>query len=621
MAKSTSTPPVGLDPSVLQDALEYARQQDAPAPSGYGKAALRGVPRGVFGTLGAVTDALQSLGNPMDMLVNTALRHGGYEPNPITQVGNDLANRIGPPPTAAGPQLLEAGVAGAVGGAPMGPLGAASGFVGGGTTELGTQLGLPEPVAMLLGLGAGMVPGGIANLRANRGPMGAARVLEETAALDDKTLPQALQSQPSTPGALGVDRMGRTGRAAAVRVAGEGGAPADRIVEAVTRQGEGANDRVLQTVAKVFRQRPQDPNAARRSLERLRASADARNYNDAMLNRNIPLDDEMRFLLDDPVIRRAYAQRAAVAETRVRSNPTTGRTENQPLPPLLDADGQVVRSLPIRALNEIKKGLDDLARPTAPNAKQITEAEAQAAGTRLDRIRGRLTSPDSPDYQPDYAQALAEHQSYSQAMDLIEQGMQSVDGTEIRLGPNRTVTATPEEIQRLVGEAGGKAPFFRLGQLEVIRRRGGTLDAEALKRVEAALPPGRTASDVLAAVSREAERRSTEAAVRGAGRGLRSEQDMNLERSVADVGARRYRPALRDAILSVLRRGQISRLPQPVRTRIAEVTSLPDGPAFDAAAKQLLADLAVLNSIGPTAAAASGLGATAAGTSRGSRRD
>lgn len=631
MAKSTGTPPVsGLDADLVRYAQDYARQVTAPAPTGYGKAALRGVPRGAFGMLQSFANAAQA--NPSYAALDASLAMAGVPgAQPFAQTGEDLANRIAPPPTTTGPAMLEAGVAGGVGGVPFGPLGVASGVAGGLGAQGAAEMG-GGPVAQLLaGLAAGMIPGGIASLRANRGPQGAAHVMQETAALDDKTLPQALQSQPSTPGALGIDRMGRTGRALATRVAGEGGAPADELLAAVTQQGEGAGDRVLAEVSKAFRTRPRDPNVALREVRRAAQAADARNYTPAMLSREIPIDTELAFLLDDPVIQRAYAAREQVAQTRV-SGPM-GAPTNEPLPPLYEitvdpATGQprasLASSLSIRALNEIKKGLDDLARPAADGSKQITQAQAQAAQTRLTRIRERLTDPKSPTYQPDYAQALAEHAGIMRGADATKAGWQAF-GTTIKLPDGRRVAATPEELRRLATEFGPKRPYMLLSMLERVRQTGANLTPEQIQRIEAVLPPGKTVGEVVAAIGREGERASTRAAVQGASRGLRTGADMNLERSVADVGAQRFKPAFRDAILAFMRRGQTTRLPQPIRERIAQVLAQPDGPAFQAAAQQVLDDLAVLESIRPRAAASAMLGAAGASdatrTRRGSRPD
>ncbi len=111
-------------------AKKAVRQQFAPtsAPTGYGKAALRGVPRGAFGMLQSFANAAQA--NPSYAALDASLAMAGVPgAQPFAQTGEDLANRIAPPPTTTGPAMLEAGVAGGVGGVPFGPLGVASGVL------------------------------------------------------------------------------------------------------------------------------------------------------------------------------------------------------------------------------------------------------------------------------------------------------------------------------------------------------------------------------------------------------------------------------------------------------------------------------------------------------------
>lgn len=632
MTRSTTTIPA-IDPALAQFALEQAKALETPPPAtGYLGAMGRGAVRAPFSWLGAVTDVLGNMGNPTYGAMDQMLRMAGAQPqNPLTQFGNTLADKVAPPPTGTGPRLAEAGTEGAVQGAmgPMPGLGMLSGAAGGVTGQGAMDMGLPAPIASLLGMAAGAGVGKVAQMRANRGPMGAATELDQLAAMDDRSLGQALNAVPDQPGTgqLGIERMGRTGTSAAIEVARQGGAPADALVAALADQGDEAGTRVLQSVSQAFRTSPRDPNAALRVIRQQVRAADQRNYTPEMLSREIPVNEDLAFLLDDPVIQKAYNDRMDVSRTRVSG--AAGKTTNDPLQPLFEPDidpatGEVLGfrvpdRLTIRQINEVKKGLDGIAQSirdgqqiTSATGKPITAEAAAAAGTRLERIRAYLTDPSRPTYQADYANALREHGDIASRADLVRMGWQGF-GPTIRVGPGKTVAATPEELGRIATEAGPNRRYLLLAMLERVRTKGTNLSPEDVRRIEAVLPPGQKVGDVLATLTREGERGVTRSAVEAAARRVQKPTSPDAERGMADVAVGRGRWGMREFLLGVIRR-EGRRIPQPVRQRVSDLLSTPAGPQYDAKAQALLTDLATLGIMVPRAAMA---GAVAADATRG----
>lgn len=184
-----------------------------------------------------------------------------------------LANRL-PAPTSGGERLVEAGARGATStGGLGGPMGVLSGATGAMSADAAAQAGAGTLGQIGAGLVGGLAPAGIARVASGfTTPARAASIIRKTQMADDLT--PSVMDQPSP----------RVGEALAVRVAGQGGEPANRLGE----QARG-------TLAAYTAKRQATVDATRQGMAEARATGQAseRAMTDAMARLRMEGQDEV----------------------------------------------------------------------------------------------------------------------------------------------------------------------------------------------------------------------------------------------------------------------------------------------------------------------------------------
>lgn len=355
----------------------------------------------------------------------------------------------------------------AMGGNPMaGVAGASGGVAGQGAAELGAPPILQQ-IAALLG---GLVPtGGAAMMARGRPAAEAGRMMGETLKQQEMNPPR----QPLGPDVLfgpdkatamrlvdqgkvtAAEQLGPAGQSLALRVAGEGGKGSRTILQHAKNILEDAPKRFEKMILGSVR-RPNGPVVARSSVDETYQPLVNALYREAR-PQQVQVTPEIADLLQSsPAVRQAY--RAAAKKYNVGK--VKGSEQGEPIPPdFLDANGQVLPTLPVAALDEIKRGFDIVA-----GGKPGSAAKAAAD---FDAVLLPLVDQQVPVYGV-ARQTAREQINLREASDYV--------------------LATPEKARSMEPELGKFFDPEQMAQLKLIRDQA-TSSVKAAQRIASAGEP------------------------------------------------------------------------------------------------------------------------------------
>ena len=484
-----------------------------------------------------------------------------------------------PAPETPGEKLGAAVIRGATGGLVGGPVGALSGAAAGGAGQEVANMGGGDLAQLLASLGLGGLVAGLSGVAA-RSPTGkAGKILDQRIAKEgdvpaqvrgqarQAAQGQALDAQadrmfagdmgaeaPAPTMSSGRELLGRPGQELAMQAASEGGPAGRQVVAQAEQQAKGVTRRFLQQMTQRLGGRG-DVNMEQQ-LSKDQSAATKPLY-DAVENKTVKVDDELRAWLDFPDVDRVYAAGAKAYDTRP-AEANGVKTPRKPLPSLRDETGAIRKELPLAALNQLKKGLDDLTTSKAGSAQEIPREQSAAIQSRLVPIRNLI------DRQvPEYRVARETAQRFEQNKNALRIGQEFFKSK-----------ATDDEIGRSVSTMDGEQKgYLKAGLADALASKTGNpaqalTDPQYLARLRSILSPDEV-KDMERIVAKALKEQASADQVVAAGSPRQASTSANPWRKAAiDLATRLNRWAIKDATMGAVGGKEMK---PPVRQAMADL--------------------------------------------------
>lgn len=412
--------------------------------------------------------------NPMDLareVVSRIQGQGAGAPN-LGTMADRAATQAGlPQPETAGEQLGvnigAAGVAGALGGAPMGVggllRGGVSGLAQGTGQEAATVMGAPPWLAQMIGAASGILPGAAESaLRGTQTPTGeAARRVTDLADQEGVTPTTAVSAEAGMRGGVQTNQT---------RIR-------NFVAQTLGVENVDAMQRLNELKAEI------------------KAKGDAlypKAYGPPDAPVTVFVNPRLRVLLENPDVRSALKQTTDFLNSSIDRNSYEPRP---PLPQIYDMKGRVVADqIPVEALDRLKQGFDLMAEQQAEGMGIQRVKKGQIAA----KLRGIRTMTDEQlktQGLTDLAKARDAVAKLESQRDALLEGADAFKPTEAADRGDKVPT-TRESIQaRLKAMTPEEQKAFRIGALTpIVQQVSRGVPPETLTRITA-LMPDKTSTD------------------------------------------------------------------------------------------------------------------------------
>lgn len=465
--------------------------------------------------------------------------------------------------------------------------------------DVASRFGMGPVGQLLAGLAGGAVGTGAATIAGRMGPANrAARAVTKQVERGGEPLRQearlAKGRAQADPTASGAEALGRAGDELAQQVASEGGRAGESVVDAAYTRANTAQRKFLADLQDKFAQRG-DLDVTK-ALDDAQSAATGGTY--ARLRyRPVEVTPDLAALLDDPLVMRAYEEGRTIYNSRVgtKGTPEAGQPVRR-FPSLIDERTEAIRSdLPLGALDEMKKGLDNLVqRGERGEAGGITARQAAAVQGRLEAIRSAVDQQ-----HPEYATVRAVSKHFFDQKDALQFGRELLDASTTddlvrqRLGElDQTNPALRVQVKMGLADAfhKGKIPVDWSSNPQIRARVAALVTPEEFatldKQINRALRTQERARDVINAG--------------GARAGAVSQS--RAPRVFTEIALGLFRSATRDQVLNFESK---VRFKPPVRAEIADVLNA-QGPDFVARIDEIMRRMGVQQTAPPRGLAGAG---------------
>lgn len=516
----------------------------------------RGVLEGLRGIFQSALGAIE--GDPL----KAALPFAGIQPPAEALAGavfNPLTQNL-PEPQTALERMGMSGIAGATGGLAAGPAGIVPGLVGGSAAAGVGELG-GGPLAQI---GAGLAAGGLtaagqaAGMSRTPQARAARAVSRQIERSGERAIP-AIEEAALRMDDVGREALGRPGQELAMQVAAEGGPAGRQVVASARRRVGQVASQFITKATKLLGGRRGDQTLEQALIDEQRAVTEP--LYRAIERRPVRVTPELAQLLDDPVVEAAYNRGRQVFQTGL--DPQTKQPRFR-LPELRRADGQIQGELPLAALNQLKKGLDDLVGARQGSETALGPEQARAASQRVSAIR------DMVDQQiPEYAQARELSRAYFRQRDMLDFGRRLLDPK----------TDDVEVRQALMGRTATEVGLVKAGLADALARKPGAVaslptNPQLLMRLRQLLPEKDYNELIRLAEQAQDLSRASKQVVSAGRPKLSAEPQGRIRRAVAAVALRLFRSAGRDVAAELSARPTF---PPDVRQELAALLTAEGG--------------------------------------------